>query len=380
MSVTVGIITYHAAYNFGSVLQALATQEAYKQQGAEARIINYRPQSQVSYYEPLYRTQYSYKVLLNDLSLFPVKKKRIQRAEKFEKFISNNLNLTERINASSELKRLSASFDLYVSGSDQIINIHSNEYVGEGWDAMKPYLLDFTQRRKVSYASSPANMTHDELRHIVSDLKSFDMLSAREQDAAATLSEMTGKDVKTVLDPTLLLEADQWRRIAAKNAQAMHLPKQYAVYYTLGRTKNTLPKIPNFSKLSKTLDMPLVVVCPFAIFPESKTIIDGRNTGPAEFIQLIDNASVAITDSYHGTLFSMNLQTPFLSISNGKGSSTRKDRILERMHLEDNIVADLSSAISRLNRNGIPQSRNVDAYLKPERNYSLSYVKDTLAL
>ena len=76
MSYSVGIITYHAAYNFGSVLQAYATQMAYIQEGADAYIINYRPQSQVSYYEPLYRTGYSFKTFLQDALLFPVRKDR----------------------------------------------------------------------------------------------------------------------------------------------------------------------------------------------------------------------------------------------------------------------------------------------------------------
>ena len=70
---SVGIVTYHAAYNFGSVLQALGTQIAFEKHGCSASIINYRPSGQRAFYEMLYRTNRSLKTLINDLSLISVK-------------------------------------------------------------------------------------------------------------------------------------------------------------------------------------------------------------------------------------------------------------------------------------------------------------------
>lgn len=378
MSCSVGIITYHAAYNFGSVLQAYATQMAYFQEGADAYIINYRPQSQVSYYEPLYRTGYSFKTFLQDLLLLPVRKDRLIRARRFESFINTQLHLTERVDSPKQLQQFNHAFDIFVSGSDQILNIHSNEYQGEGFGAMKPYLLDFTQRHKVSYASSPANMTDAELKHIVPSLKKFSLLSAREQDAAERLSRITGITVKNVLDPTLLLSRDQWRELVADAADELSLPNEYVVYYTLDGTKSLLNQIGLLKQLSDMTNMPVVIVSPFAVFPVSQKLIDGRSVGPAEFIQLLDNASLVVTDSYHGTLFSMNLETPFLSISNGKGSSTRKDQVLERMHVQNSIVINLHNAVERVMTSGIPKVRCVDSYLIPARESSFEYIRKTL--
>lgn len=378
MSYSVGIITYHAAYNFGSVLQAYATQMAYIQEGADAYIINYRPQSQVSYYEPLYRTGYSFKTFLQDSLLFPVRKDRLIRSERFERFINTRLHLTERVDSPKQLQQFSHTFDIFVSGSDQILNIHSNEYQGEGFDAMKPYLLDFTQRHKVSYASSPANMTDAELMHIVTSLKKFSMLSAREQDTAKRLSRIMRVTVKNVLDPTLLLSRDRWRELVANAADKLSLPNEYAVYYTLDGTKSLLKQIRLLRQLSDMTNMPVVIVSPFAFFPASRKLIDGRSIGPAEFIQLLDNASLVVTDSYHGTLFSMNLETPFLSISNGKGSSIRKDQVLERMHVQDSIVMNLRNAVEYVMASGIPKTRCVDNYLIPARESSFEYIRETL--
>lgn len=222
---SVGIVTYHAAYNFGSVLQALGTQIAFEKHGCSASIINYRPSGQRAFYETLYRTNHSLKTLINDLSLISVKSDRLLRAERFERFINQQLNLTECVEKASDLGKFADSFDIYVSGSDQILNIHSNEYSGSDWDAMKPYLLDFTNRRKVSYGSSPANMTRDEIKHIVPDLQKFTMLSAREQDAAEMIGQLVDRPCANVLDPTLLVGADSWRRIATRAADEMNLPK-----------------------------------------------------------------------------------------------------------------------------------------------------------
>lgn len=255
---SVGIVTYHAAYNFGSVLQALGTQIAFEKHGCSASIINYRPSGQRAFYEMLYRTNRSLKTLINDLSLISVKSDRLLRAERFERFINQQLNLTECVEKASDLGKFADSFDIYVSGSDQILNIHSNEYSGSDWDAMKPYLLDFTNRRKVSYASSPANMTRDEIKHIVPDLQKFTMLSAREQDAAEMIGQLVGRPCANVLDPTLLVGADSWRRIATRAADEMNLPKKYALIYSLNGTKTVMQQYSLYRRVSDILNLSLI--------------------------------------------------------------------------------------------------------------------------
>ena len=74
----------------------------------------------------------------------------------------------------------------------------------------------------------------------------------------------------------------------------------------------------------------------------------------------------------------MNLETPFLSISNGKGSSTRKDQVLERMHVQDSIVMNLRNAVEYVTASGIPKTRCVDNYLIPARESSFKYIRETL--
>ena len=87
MEKKVGVITYHSAYNFGSVLQAYATQKVVQELGYEVKIINYRMQSQFQYYSMLH-FNYGIKTFLKDLLHLPQLNKYITRKKRFEQFIS----------------------------------------------------------------------------------------------------------------------------------------------------------------------------------------------------------------------------------------------------------------------------------------------------
>ena len=82
----IGIITFHSAYNYGSVLQAFATQTFIKKLGSENEIINYRLDEQRRVYSNL-RFNYGYKEFIKDLSLLPIYGRRNIRKEKFETFL-----------------------------------------------------------------------------------------------------------------------------------------------------------------------------------------------------------------------------------------------------------------------------------------------------
>ena len=180
----VGIITYHAAYNYGSVLQAYATQTKIASMGHHVTMIDYRSEEGERYYRNLYFRGQGLKSTLADMTMLPVATKRKLRMERFERFIRENMRLSQnQYHKPGELGKLADAFDVAVSGSDQIINKHSNELERVGWGYMDPYLLAWAQCRKISYASSPATMTDEELDRIGPALARFDALSARERSA-----------------------------------------------------------------------------------------------------------------------------------------------------------------------------------------------------
>lgn len=372
---SVAIITYHAAYNFGSVLQAYATQRAIEKLGHEATIINYRPATQRNYYE-LYRWKISAKFLVKDLTMLPDQRMRRLRQERYEAFIVSKMNLTgKEYTNRSELSSLSDRFDVYVSGSDQIINKHSNELESDSWDAMDPYLLMFTEKKKVGYASSPANMTVEDMRRIAPKLSRFDALSAREPDAAKLMEELTGKKVETVLDPTLLLDEGEWTKIADEAQDS--LPDAYVLYYTLDGTNKLIKRRGVLRKLSQRMGLPILMLTPFAYIPPEKDLLSFPQAGPCEFLNAIRNAKLVVTDSYHGTLFSINFGTPFLSISDGSASSRRKDWIVQRLNCDSNLIRNVDDAIRKApNTTVAASSRELD-YL---RVASLKYLSSSLSM
>ena len=118
MGKNVGIITYHSAYNFGSVLQAYATEKAIESWGYNAQIINYRMQSQYDYYSILH-TKRGVKGFIKDMLHLPQMGQYIQRKRRFEAFISQ-MNLTEEFREPDEALAYTTAFDVFISGSDQI--------------------------------------------------------------------------------------------------------------------------------------------------------------------------------------------------------------------------------------------------------------------
>lgn len=375
----VGIITYHAAYNYGSVLQAKATQDVIKNLGNDAVMINYRPQTQVEYYEKLYRTAFGIKPFIKDLTMLPAAKPRKKRAERFEHFINTEFNLTpHRYSKPEQLDELADAFDVTVSGSDQLFNKHSNELQSEPWSAMDPYLLTFVKKgKRISYASSLASMNREETYSIADKLHQFDHLSAREKDAAELLSEIVGYEVPNVLDPTLLLNGEQWHDLA--KIVDNELPERYVVYYSLDGTNKMSKRLSSLKKLAERADAQVLAITPFAILPYSKQVISGHDIGPLEFISAIEHALLVVTDSYHGTLFSVNMNTPFWSISSGKASSTRKDQALERLFLADHVAPSLENIVEKdsliLEPPLSEQTRNA---LDDARAYSMKYLKSAI--
>ena len=331
----VGIITYHSAYNFGSVLQALATQLSVQELGHQAQIINYRMRSQQEFYS-FYRKNYGVKTLVKDVLLTPRNGERRIRNERFEKVI-NMMDLTEKYVEPDEVSKCESLFDCFVSGSDQIWNKRSCELTPVGWEYMNPYLLEFTDKKKVSYASSIASMTDEEIERILPFIKKFDHLSFRENISALKIQKKLDREVATVLDPTLLIDGDRWRSIFDIHNL---VEERFIFYYSLAGYKDVKPILSKLNALAEENNCVVYAITPFISFKDTKRVKHIYNAGPVEFLNYIFNAALVVTDSYHGTLFSINLKRPFYSLTDGSDSHMRKNQILEALGLTDRICVN----------------------------------------
>lgn len=366
------IITYHSAHNFGSMLQAYATQEVIEDLGYDCTVLNYRMKEQKDFYS-LLRTKYGITNFAKDVLLLFFLKSRKKANERFERFIEKSLHSTREIYEPNEVRALWNEFDIAISGSDQIWNKHSFEMEHNDWEYMDPYLLDGFKGKKLSYASSIGGMTDDELNHIISKLDDYDYLSTRERSAADRLSHMLGKSVHVVLDPTFLLSKEEWiQKLKLKKTGE----KPYILYYSLRGYKNGIPRMKVLKQIAKEKNATIKVITPFYYIPYMDSHFEYVfDFGPKEFLESIYNADMVISESYHGTILSMNFGKDVYSLCGTKGAEYRKTEILKRLGMEDRIIYDIRNLLE--NHNPIDY-RIVSAKLDELRRQSMNYLTNAL--
>lgn len=375
MTKKIGLITYHSAYNFGSVLQALATQLTIKKLGYSTEIVDYRPTEGDYFYKHLFFRHQPLKFFITDLPTALVIPQRKLRQRRFEEFISRHIELSaHEYKEPKDLDALRNAYSLMISGSDQIINKHSNELITVGWEYMDPYLLSWFDGPKISYASSPASMTDEELERIVPALKKFNELSAREHDAAEKLSRLTGKPVDTVCDPTLLMDGTEWEQTV--NIPANRIDGNYILYYSLKRPRVVFKEIlPQLKKLRDRTGCKIAIITPLAGFiPQTRGFVNCLDAGPAQFLSLIKHARAIVTDSYHGTLFSINFHKPFWTVEPNADDS-RKTQILNRTGLQDHVVPSIDAIPEEFDA---IEFGNAHEIIADYRKHSIEYLRNAI--
>ena len=370
MNKTVGLITFHASHNHGSVLQAYATQQSILKLGHNCEIINFRMPSQKNYYS-LYGARHDWALKIRKALLLSYHFQRKQRAAKFETFLRERLICTPEYNSYDDLKG-APTYDVYVSGSDQIWSPSIPEFALSDVDYTGVYFLDFTDGRKIAYASSIGEATADQLQSKAPLLQQFSRLSTREQRGAQILQKITGQTVQVVLDPTLLLTAEDWNTLAGEKPL---VKEPYVLLYSLQGIKALRNWGQALGPFCQRQHLKFVSICPF--FPVLGANAENRmDTGPCDFLNLIKFARVVFTDSFHGTAFSLNFRKPFFVYQSHGNKDRRKTALLDRFSLSDRILSNLDS---------IPEIMDItidytmaEPLIDAARAASLDYLSDSL--
>ncbi len=364
MEKKVGIITFHAAHNYGSSLQSYALKTIYTSLGVKSQIINFRTPAQKDQYTPLTKRK-GFKYILKNAFFLLNYKKRKEKYITFENFISTYL--TEHQPEYYSLEQLTATppdYDLYICGSDQIWNTRPN-------DASMAYFLPFTNGKKASYAPSfgpIGNITNKE--EISQYLKSFDMLSVRELRGQELVKEMTGTEAPILVDPTVLLKSEQWDILSRERL----VSGEYIFFYSLFSTRAMIREV---REISRQLKLPVVV----SNISNQNDLLTGfihkTNAGPREFLSLVKHAKLVITSSFHGSVFSILYNKPFL-VYNGL-QDNRINTLLETTHLQNR------SFSAGEGRQHAMDAFNTDytlanELLEKERQKALQYIAKTLEL
>ena len=334
MKKKIGIITFHASHNCGSILQAYALQNfIVNTWNVECEIINFSNEEQQRLYATNYKPKNIKELLRNILNLV-FKKILDAHSQDYKLFIQDKLSLSQNSYCvTSELEKNSFNYDLYITGSDQVWNIQAKDFD----DA---YFLNFVKDRpRIAYAVSlgATNMNLSEDREkYVKYLENFDGISVREVNGQKWIQEMTSKKVELCVDPTLLVDKQLWDDLELFE----QINEKYIFWYAM-TYKSDVRKV--VTEISKKYNMPVYIIDAkewsrrFLFLHGIKLASNG---GPVSFLSLIKNAEMVITSSFHGTVFSYKYQKNFwyLNIHSKNTNDDRAIGLLRQLGLENRYV------------------------------------------
>ncbi len=382
----IGILTYVYAGNYGTELQAFALERTINRMGYDAEVIDFKYQ-----WPSRYRKRFRYlsgfftrlirgefKAIVR-LSLAVLGRKNTlpgaqgwtdiyqRRRQRFEAFFGDT-----RHSATAYTRELlyakPPSYDVFVVGSDQVWNRMFT-------DMLDVFFLNFATgaSRRVAYAASiGVRKVPLRLRQTYrKGLGAFDSISIREESGCRLVESLVNRPAAHVLDPTLLLSAEAWRKES--------LPVGVTGPYILLSSVTASPGLRSTAlKLSEAARIQIVSLYPDNDESSQPRVSNRYDAGPREFLTLIANASLVLTDSFHSTAFAINYGVNFLSVVASSESgriSGRLEDLLRQFGLQDRLL-DESCLVSAM-----PPAIDfapVHALLAEKREQSLRWLNENL--
>lgn len=329
----VSVITRHAPSNYGSILQAIATQKAIEKVGHSAEIVDYIREDESGLKGLMMLLSHKkewnnniFKKFLYILLRYPGDRYAQYR---FSQMRRKYLHLTSRYSTIGELSKSYPIADIYLTGSDQVWGPIATGHYDEA------YFWRFLSSscKKIAFASSfgRTDFTAETMKKYSELLSTYAFIAVRENSAVKLLEDMKVSCKGQVLDPTLLLDLNEWNQLADSEAFC-----DYVLIYQIHNN----PVLDKYAKdFAAHIGLPLIRISPslhqisrggrFIFLP---TI--------SKFLAYIKNASYIITDSFHGTAFSINFNKQFLEVLPNTKTGSRNVSILQLTGLQDRIVTD----------------------------------------
>ena len=313
----VGIITFHWGTNYGGVLQAYALQSFLESIGHEVSIINYNPKTMQDSLLLCFKSR-KFQNIKRNIELY-------RKEQNFIPFRKMYLNMTERYFTLEELQLNAPKLDVYVAGSDQIWNPYIIKSYG------KPYFLNFGQInvKRISYAPSFGCQEYpkEELKILSSELKRFDSISYREDTGKDILVSAGYSNSTWMPDPTLLLPKKEYQ----KSCTPIGHKKAFSFFYILQENQILINSLVEQVKNNGELD---VISNTFKAF--NKLSIE-------DWLGYIKEAEYVVTNSFHGVVFSIIFQKPFVVVpieGRLKGMNDRIITLLSKFDLLNRLLVD----------------------------------------
>lgn len=324
----VGIVTIHDADNYGSALQAFATQKVIEEIGYQAIIVDHIcPKTSKEYGIKRIFAQRNLKAMIETIIritiLYP---SRIHFRNFRDKFFIEQ--------EEQDVIEKQQQFKKFVVGSDQVWN-----YKITGFD--KAYFLNFVtdNSKKVSYASSfgITQIEEDKKQEYQQLLNDFHKIAIREEQARVLIKELIDKEVPVVLDPTLLIRKEEWIKLINKKNKYQN----YILCYQIAYSQSLVDFAQELAR--KTGKKIISIQGSMRNKFEAKYI---WSAGPLEYINLFLNADYIVTNSFHGTAFSINFNKNFFTelLPSFEKTSSRLESILDMFELRSRQIVDGKNA------------------------------------
>lgn len=366
-----GIITFHRSYNCGSMLQAFALQQTLIKMGLDCEIVDFSNEGQRQLYS-LFRKVRSLKDVVKNLVYFAHRKRIESVFEEYELFIKANFKLSSRsFRYLSELD--DGPYDAVITGSDQVWNA----LLEDGDDA---YFLPWVNNsKKIAYAPSfgarDIFSLSSESEKYIQLIREMDAVSVREENGRDWIRRASSRDVPVVLDPTLLLDADEYNPIEATE---MDLPEKYIFYYSPGYEV----KINHLVKaIADKYELPVIAFNSKTFYMKGMgrlgfTLPKAEN--PSAYLALMRRASLVVTTSFHGTIFSTIYRRCFWTIENEGmlGEDDRVRTLVNNLNVRDRLVGmEFDPDFDYLKP---VDYASYDIALQEQRGQSFNYLKNAL--
>ena len=323
-------ITCHDVYNSGASLQAYALMRYLEELGNEVEIIDYKPDYLNNHYKlgvianPKYEKNLMLKMIYLTLK-FPGRVLALRKKIKYDHFRDNYLKVTKkRYISNSELKSNPPEADIFICGSDQIWNSKFNN----GKDPA--FYLDFAPQGKIR-ASYAASFATDRIEEAVGDItkeriNKLDYIGVREISALNILEDLGIDNGIQVMDPVFLLSKETWLNMAYE------VDKKQKYIFVYDFDGNELIKEIAL-KVAKKKSLKIYTV--FKSDYSDKVI---KGMGPIDFISYIKNAEFVISNSFHGTAFSIIFEKQFVVVNRKEAINTRMRDLLTILKIENRLI------------------------------------------
>ena len=350
-----GLCIVYKNWNYGSILQSYATLLKLQELGVDYEIIRYQRKKDLRFYVTSLPRMANRDMIYSKLRAARHKIGKLRyrdfaandriRAKMFSDFVKEHFGrFTDVISSYEELKTFAGRYDAVLVGSDQL-------WLPSGL-ATNFYNLMFVpdEINKIAYSASfgVSQIPAYQRSRTKAYLKRINHLSVREQAGARIIKELTGREAKVILDPTMIIDRSVWDENIPDRTI---VDGDYIFCYFLGNNPEQREEV---RKLAAEKNMKIVVLRHLDEYiPEDENFGDVApyDVGPAEFVNLIRHAKYVCTDSFHGSVFSIIYHKQFISF-NRYGSSknsrnSRLDTLFANIGINRRFGGDLVSEMTR---------------------------------